>query len=136
MDIVTLVLAKNYTDKALEGAGTIKGKNCTIQSITPITGGNRIVFAWELDDGTAETSTLDVMDGAQGAPGQDGQDGAPGADGKDGKDGADGAPGADGRGVQSVAINNSNHLIITYTDGTQSDAGEIPTGQNGNNTYY
>lgn len=41
-----------------------------------------------------------------------------------------------GRGITSVTINSSNHLIITYTDGTTSDAGEIPTGQDGNSTSY
>ena len=41
-----------------------------------------------------------------------------------------------GRGIASVAINSSNHLIITYTDGTTSDAGEVPAGQDGNNTQY
>ena len=134
MDILTYALAKKYTDDSIAGTGgTIKGKNCTIQSITPITGGNRITFAWEDDEGTAQTSTLDVMDGTQGAPGQDGQDGAPGADGKDGKNGTNGAP---GRGIASTTIDGNNHLIITYTDGNTDDAGALPVGQNGNNTYY
>ena len=133
MDVLTYIMAKKYTDKSLEGVTTIKGKNCTITDISPITGGNRITFAWELDDGTQQTDTLDVMDGAPGLDGQDGQDGAPGADGKDGQDGQDGAP---GRGVLSTSIDANNHLIITYTDGNSQDAGLLPVGQNGNNTYY
>lgn len=133
MDLKVLALARKYTDESVEGVGTIKGKNCIIQSITPITGGNRVVFAWELDDGTAQTSTLDVMDGTQGAPGQNGQDGAPGTPGTPGTNGRDGAP---GRGITSTAIDANNHLIITYTDGNMSDAGLLPVGQNGNNTYY
>ena len=134
MDIITLAAAINYTDKAIGGAGTtIKGKNCTIQKIEPITGGNRVTFAWYLDDGTPQTDTLDVMNGAQGEPGQNGQDGAAGQPGADGKDGKNGAP---GRGIASTTINNLNHLIITYTDGDSSDAGLLPVGQNGNNTYY
>lgn len=133
MDLKVLALARKYTDESVEGVGTIKGKNCIIQSITPITGGNRVVFAWELDDGTAQTSTLDVMDGTQGAPGQNGQDGAPGTPGTPGTNGRDGAP---GRGITSTAIDANNHLIITYTDGNTSDAGLLPVGQNGNNTYY
>lgn len=133
MDLLTYALAKKYTDEAVSGGGAIKGKNCTISAIEPITGGNKVTFAWELDDGTPQTSVLNVMDGTQGAPGQDGQDGAPGADGKDGANGKDGAP---GRGVQSVTIDENNHLIITYTDGNTSDAGLLPVGQNGNSTYY
>lgn len=115
MDVKVLALAKKYTDESVEGAGAIKGKNCTISSIDDITGGHRVTFAWELDDGTPKTETLDVMDGA------------------DGTDGIDGAP---GRGVQSVSIDGQNHLIITYTDGSTSDAGLLPVGQNGNNISY
>lgn len=40
------------------------GKNCTIQSIEPITGGNRVTFAWTKDEGGVTTTTMDVMDGA------------------------------------------------------------------------
>ena len=210
MDILAYVLAKKYTDKALAGGGsTIKGKNCTIQSITDITGGHRVTFAWELDDGTAETDYMDVMDGADGQDGQTGPSGADGQDGfspvvsitsitgghrlsitdatstktvdimdgADGQNGQNGAPGADGysptisvtsvtgghqvtvtdasgstsftvtdglngtngidgRGISSVAINNQNHLIVTYTDGSSADAGLLPVGQDGNNISY
>lgn len=109
MDLITYALAKKYTDETVGGGGTIKGKNCTISDISPITGGNRVTFAWELDDGTAQTETLDVMNGIDGTP---------------------------GRGVQSVSINGQNHLIITYTDGNTSDAGLLPVGQNGNDISY
>lgn len=84
-----------YTRSTVEGAGAIKGKNCQIQSIDPITGGVRIAFVWYLDDGTVQTDTADVMNGA------------------------------DGKGIKSVAIDSNEHLIITYTDNTTSDAGKI-----------
>ena len=71
-------ILKKYTDNSIAGGGAIKGKNCTITSIVPITGGNRVTFQWTLDNGTVQTDTMDVMDGV------DGQDGAPGKDGKDG----------------------------------------------------
>lgn len=48
--------------------------------------------------------------------------GAPGADGQNGQDGADGE---DGVGIASVSVNASNHLIVTKTDDTTQDAGEI-----------
>lgn len=34
--------------------------------------------------------------------------------------------GADGRGISSMSINGSNHLIVTYTDSTTGDAGTVP----------
>lgn len=62
-DLEILGMAYGYTDETVLGGGAIKGKNCTIKSITPITGGNRVTFEWTLDDGTVETQTMDVMDG-------------------------------------------------------------------------
>ena len=44
---------------------------------------------------------------------------------QDGKDGKDGADGKDGRGIINTEINESNHLIISYDDGTTEDAGLI-----------
>ena len=81
---LTYAAAKTYTDQTVEGGGALKGKNCTVDSITDITGGHRVTFKWTLDNGTVQTGTMDVMDGV------DGQDGAPGADGHDGAPGADG----------------------------------------------
>lgn len=122
IDAKTLAASKKYTKETVEGAGAIKGKNCTIDSITPITGGNRVTFKWTLDNGTVQTGVMDVMDGADGAPGIQGPAGPAGADGRDG------APGADGLGIKSVDIDGNNHLIITYDDDTTHDAGEIPGG--------
>lgn len=62
MDIISWILANSNTSNVLEGMGVIKGKNVTISSITPINGGNQITFAYTLDDGTQQTSTLDVLD--------------------------------------------------------------------------
>lgn len=120
IDAKTLAASKKYTDTEIAGGGAIKGKNCTIDSITPITGGNRVTFKWTLDNGTVQTGTMDVMDGAEGAQGPQGIQGPAGADGADGEDGL---------GIASVDIRTvDNHLIITYTDGTTHDAGEIPSG--------
>ena len=93
-----LAAAQQYTDETIEGGGAIKGKNCTIDSIESISGGQRVTFKWTLDDGTEQTSTMDVMNGV------DGQD---------------------GKGIKSVAVNEESHLIITYTDDTTYDAGAI-----------
>ena len=80
--------------------------------------------------------------------------GEDGTDGRDGADGADGfspiittnkvdktttitivdatgttyatiLDGADGKTITNITINSSNHVIVTYSDGTSSDAGEL-----------
>lgn len=96
-----LAISKKYTQDTVEGAGAVAGKPCQIQSITEITGGHRVTFLWVDNSSVQHTSTMDVMNG------QDGQDGQ------------------DGKGIQSVSVNALNHLILTYTDGTTVDAGEI-----------
>lgn len=112
MDLDAYVLSKSYTDETVVGGGAIKGKNCTVDSITPITGGQRVTFKWTLDDGTVKTGTMDVMNGQQGEPGEPGASGDPGL------------------GIKDVSIVD-NHLIITYDDDTTEDAGEISGGGGG-----
>lgn len=63
------ILAKAYTNKSIEGAGSLKGAACQIKSIEAITGGHRITFEWEDNDGEVSTDTMDVMDGADGSDG-------------------------------------------------------------------
>ena len=143
MDLLALINAKKYTDDSIEGtAGVIAGKNCTIDSITDITGGHRITFKWTADSGSSRTSTLDVMDGADGSDGTDGV--SPtititeitgghtvtitdknGDHSFNVMDGSKGEDGADGNGVKSATIDASNHLILTLDDDTEVDAGEI-----------
>lgn len=110
MDLIAYKASKTYTDKTAEEFGGLKGANCTIKSITPISGGNRITFEWENTSGVTQEGTLDVMDGVDGD---------------------------DGRGIKSVDINASNHLIITYDDDSTKDAGEVETvqGEDGKSAY-
>ena len=64
MDIATLSKARRLIYNAIAGLdGPIAGKNCKIQSVEDITGGHRITFSWNDDEGVARTSTVDVMDG-------------------------------------------------------------------------
>ena len=104
----TLACAKKYTDDSMAGAGAVAGVPCQIQSITAITGGNRVTFLWIDNNGDSHTSTMDVMNGAQGDPGEKGDTGL---------------------GIKSMAINAQAHLIITYDDDTTDDAGEVPNVQ-------
>ena len=101
-------LSKKYTDDSMAGAGAVAGVPCQIQSITPITGGNRVTFLWIDNEGVSHTSTMDVKDGAKGDTGE---------------------TGATGKGIKSMTINSSNHLIVTYDDDTTNDAGEVPNVQ-------
>ncbi len=74
MDVITLALAKKYVRDTADGLGAVKGKNATIQSITKVDGGNEVVFAWTLDDGTSQTETMLVPDGEKGEKGENGKD--------------------------------------------------------------
>lgn len=99
-----IAIANQYTEESLAGAGAVAGVPCQIQSITDITGGHRVTFLWIDNNGDSHTSSMDVLNGVNG---QDGRDGA------------------DGKGIKAVTINEEDHLIITYSDDTTSDAGKI-----------
>jgi len=70
--------------------------------------------------------------GEKGAPGKDGKDGVDGKDGRDGKDGKDGKDGENGEQGVSVVdakIDLDNSLVITLSDGTEIDAGQLEVGK-------
>ena len=97
-------LSRKYTDNSIAGGGISAGKNCVISSIDDITGGHRINFEWTLDNGTVQTDYMDVMDGVKGDKGDTGNT---------------------GKGIKGVQVNEQDHLIITYTDDSTTDAGQI-----------
>lgn len=110
IDKQTLAAANKYTKKTVEGAGAIKGKNCTIYSIIPMptVHETEVTFAWYEDGASLPTlSKMRVPDGAQGPQG---------------------AQGEAGLGIKSVDIDVNRHLIVTYDDDTTHDAGLIPGG--------
>jgi len=139
------LLARAYTNKAIDGGGSLKGAACQIKSIEPITGGNRVTFEWEDNQGVVSTDTMDVMNGANGQDGSDGADGvgivsityksedAQGnyiytvalsdstsyditcPKGAKGDTGATGATGADGVGIASITKTGTSGLVDTYT---------------------
>lgn len=96
IDNKTYAAARKYTDNSLAGGGAVAGKNATIDSITDITGGNRVTFKWTLDNGTVQTQNMDVMDGAKGDTGAQGPKGDTGATGPQGIQGIQGTAGAQG----------------------------------------
>lgn len=110
IDAKTLAAAKKYTKETVEGAGAIKGRNCTIHSIIPMPTihETEVTFAWYEDGASLPTlSKMVVPDGAQGPQG---------------------AKGETGLGIKSLNIDSNRHLIVTYDDDTIQDAGLIPGG--------
>jgi hypothetical protein len=96
-----VAISNTYTNNSIAGGGTIRGKNCTIDSITQIEGGHRVTFKWTLDNGTVQTSYMDVPNGERGPIGPQGPTGATGATGAQGVKGDTGAQGPQGiQGVQ------------------------------------
>lgn len=70
----------------------------------------------------------DGKDGLQGPKGEKGDTGLPGRaglNGKDGKDGKDGTDGLDGNGVVDARIDFDGSLIITLSNGSEINAGEV-----------
>ena len=55
--LIGYVLAKGYVDKTLTGVGAIRGASCQIHSITPVAGGNNVVFSWVDNSGSTHLST-------------------------------------------------------------------------------
>lgn len=110
LSATTFGASKKTIEDVAKGIGIVKGAPCQIQSITNITGGKRVTFAWEDTEGETHTASMDVMNGS------------------------DGDDGDDGLGIKSVDIDGNNHLIVTYDDDTTHDAGELPTSGGGGGT--
>lgn len=63
LNVESYVLSKKYTNDTAIALGAVKGAPCTIKSIEPIEGGNKVTFEWTGTDGTTQTSILEVFDG-------------------------------------------------------------------------
>lgn len=63
VDNQTLGAAIVKIHEALSGVDAVQGKNCTIQSIIEVEGGNQVTFSWTADDGTVKTETMFVKNG-------------------------------------------------------------------------
>lgn len=91
--------------------------------LTPSIGGNGNWWLGNTDTGVRAAGTTGAT-GAAGAAGATGATGAAGRNGTDGKDGKDGV------GIREVSLNDSGELIVTLTDGTETNLGKI-TGEDG-----
>lgn len=64
MDVVTLALAKKYTEETVIGLGALKGAPCTIKSIEENLEGFDVIFEWTANDGvTKQTQTIQIENG-------------------------------------------------------------------------
>jgi len=68
--------------------------------------------------------------------GKDGKAGKQGLRGLPGKDGTDGSAGVDGISVEDARIDFDHHLVLILSDGTELDAGELPTSKGEGDRYY
>lgn len=115
-------VAKKMIEEALSGIGVIKGSNCYVKSYEINEEGNTVVtFGWLDNQDVEHTLPVTVLRGIQGLQGDAGKDGTDGQDGKDGENGKDGT------GIVGARVEN-NHLYILLSDGTEVDAGLVPTG--------
>ena len=63
INVESLSASKSYTKESLKGLGALKGKNCIVESIVEVEGGNEVTFSWTADDGTAKKDKMIVKDG-------------------------------------------------------------------------
>ena len=101
-----IAIANQYTDDSMAGAGAVAGVPCQIQSITDITGGHRVTYLWEDNNGVSHTQAMDVMDGVKGDKGDKGDRGEIGPQGPQGAQGIQGVQGPQGsqgpQGIQGI----------------------------------
>ena len=63
INVESLSASKSYTKESLKGLGALKGKNCIVESIVEVEGGNEVTFSWTADDGTTKKDKMIVKDG-------------------------------------------------------------------------
>ena len=80
------------------------------------------------------SAVLVACAGADGKDGINGVDGKDGINGTNGTNGTDGKDGKDGLGIASVEKNAAGELVITFTDGTSKNLGNI-VGEKGEDAY-
>lgn len=98
--------SRKYTDETVLGGGAVKGKNCTVSSITEADGVHKVTFSWTLDNGTVKTQTIEVKDGEEGyTP----------VKGVDYFDGEQGEKGDAGNGIIAITKTSTAGLVDTYT---------------------
>jgi hypothetical protein len=120
-------LSRKYTDNSILGiAGALAGKNATIDSVQKVGGVTTVTFKWTADNGDTRTTSIQVEDGKTPVVNI-----TPITGGHRVTFTTDGVTETvdimDGVSVTNVEINSNDHLIVTLSDGTTIDCGEIAT---------
>lgn len=97
MDIVTLALAKKFTKDTAIQFGAVKGANCKVIGTEIQETKTKVTFQWKNDADEVKTSDVYIPNGAEGVS------------------------------VKSVVVDADNHIIVTLSDDTEIDAGELDT---------
>ena len=133
MDILSYILSMAYTKKSLIGMGALKGAPCKINSIVDNPNGTHdITFAWKDDNDVTHTSVLTVANGE-----------TPTIQKTNLPDGGYRISFTTTNPAQSVSVDvkdgisvtnaeiddNTQHLIITLSDGNTIDCGEVKGAQ-------
>ena len=63
IDVITLALAKHYTNKTISGMGAIQGKSCQISGVKDGTHGKIITFAWYDSADVLQTTDVEIANG-------------------------------------------------------------------------
>nr|DAD58813.1 MAG TPA: nucleoid-associated protein [Caudoviricetes sp.] len=96
--------------KGQDGATGPAGRGITSVTKTSTSG---LVDTYTITYTSGSSSTFTVTNGADGQTGAPGQNGAPGADGDDGIS------------ITGTTINANKHLIVSFSDNTNADAGDV-----------
>lgn len=96
--IIAWILSQAYTKATAEQFGAVKGAPCTVAGTRKDASGNTVfTLSWKNDAGVVKTTDITVTRGA------------------------------DGVSITKVEVNEENHLVVTYSDGSELDAGLINT---------
>lgn len=100
MDKKAYIIAKNssvtYVDEVLDGVTLINGANCEIDSITPSADGRYVTVVFSWTGTSTGQKYTSEMKVYNGV------------------------------GIKDMTLNSNNHLIVTYTDDTIKDLGQVP----------
>jgi hypothetical protein len=122
-------LIVTFTDGYVQNAGRVVGKD----GINGIDGKDgKGILSTELEAGNlvinytdGSSQNVGMVVGLQGVQGDPGQTGATGATGPQGPAGPAGAPGPAGRSIIDLKVDNTNTVIVYYSDGTSAIAGQL-----------
>lgn len=63
IDILTLALARRYTNEAIDGLGVMKGAPCTVESVVDNGQSCIITLRWVSNDGAEQTTEFEIRHG-------------------------------------------------------------------------